>query len=195
MIGTWHAIVETKIAKLKITFSIKDPNGEYSISAVVESFPVALDFDHVTVEGSGLRASGRAKSLQEGEAYLELIFSQNKFTGTLNIPTFGTLSLAGERGPGTSLTDLLEQELDQYRMTGVVERTEESIAAAVEQLLGQLSLQEKVGQMSQCLASDFSFGEEVASEPPEKLVAEGKAGSILGAFDINRVLEPAAYCC
>ncbi|MEK3794706.1 glycoside hydrolase family 3 N-terminal domain-containing protein [Paenibacillus sp. FSL R7-0204] len=189
MIGTWHAIVETKIAKLKITFSIKDTNGEYSISAVVESFPVALDFDHVTVEGSGLRASGRAKSLQEGEAYLELIFSQNKFTGTLKLPTFGTLSLAGERGQGTSLTDLLEQELDQYRMTGVVERTEESIAAAVEQLLGQLSLQEKVGQMSQCLASDFSFGEEVASEPPEKLVAEGKAGSILGAFDINRVLE------
>lgn len=70
MIGTWHAIVETKIAKLKITFSIKDTNGEYSISAVVESFPVALDFDHVTVEGSGLRASGRAKSLQEGRLTL-----------------------------------------------------------------------------------------------------------------------------
>lgn len=189
MIGTWHAIVKTKIAKLKIIFKIQHTNGEYSVSAGLEPLPVMLGFDRVAVEGNFLRASGKAKFLQESNTSLELIFSQDSFTGTLHLPTFGTLALAGEHGEGASMSDSLESEVNKYRKTEVAERTEDNIAAAVEQLLGQLSLQEKVGQMSQCLASDFSFGEAVASEPPEKLIEEGKVGSILGAFDIERVFE------
>ncbi|KOP69039.1 glycoside hydrolase [Bacillus sp. FJAT-18019] len=83
----------------------------------------------------------------------------------------------------------LINEVAPYRKSQVKERSDQEIHEAVEQLLSKLSLEEKVGQMSQCQASNFSFGSDVASDPPEKLVAEGRAGSILGAFDITRVFE------
>lgn len=189
MLGMWHAIVKTAIAKLKFTFSIMEMKGEYSITVGVEPLSMTLCFDQVNVEANCLRAFGKAKFRQEADASLEIVFMQETFTGSLQLPPFGTLSLTGEYGEGVPLSEALEHELMKYRKNRVVERTEEDIAAAVEQLLGQLSLEEKMGQMSQCLASDFSFGEAVESEPPEKLVEEGKVGSILGAFDIDRVYE------
>lgn len=189
MLGTWHAIVKTAIAKLKLTFSIIENKGEHSISVRVEPLSVTLRFDQVNVEGNRLRAYGKAKFRQEADASLELAFSEKTFEGSLLLPPFGAFTLTGAYGEGLPLSDMLEQELSKYRKTGVVARTEANIAEAVEQLLRQLSLEEKIGQMSQCLASDFSFGEAVESEPAEKLVEEGKVGSILGAFDIDRVYE------
>lgn len=189
MLGIWHAIVKTAIAKLKFTFSIMETNGDYTITARVEPLSMKLHFNQVHVEGNCLRAVGKTVFRQEEEAVLEIAFLQETFTGSLQLPPFGTLSLDGVYGAGIPLEEALEHELLKYRKHSVAERTEENIAAAVEQLLGQLSLEEKIGQMSQCLASDFSFGEAVESEPPETLVAEGKVGSILGAFDMNRVYE------
>ncbi|MBE0341549.1 beta-glucosidase, partial [Paenibacillus sp. 28ISP30-2] len=52
-----------------------------------------------------------------------------------------------------------------------------------------MTLEEKIGQMSQTVASAFSFGNTVISDTPQKLVEEGKVGSILGAFDMNKVYE------
>ncbi|MBT2730510.1 beta-glucosidase BglX [Bacillus sp. ISL-75] len=81
-------------------------------------------------------------------------------------------------------------EVEKYRKSEpVVERTDQEIQQVVDMLVSKMTVQEKIGQMSQCLASNFSFGGDVESEPAEKLVAEGKAGSILGAFDSNRVFE------
>ncbi|PFN76987.1 beta-glucosidase BglX [Bacillus sp. AFS076308] len=81
-------------------------------------------------------------------------------------------------------------EVKNHRKSNsIVERTEEEIQQEVDRLVKNMTVREKIGQMSQCLASNFSFGGDVESEPAEKLVAEGKAGSILGAFDINRVFE------
>ncbi|KPV40925.1 glycoside hydrolase [Alicyclobacillus ferrooxydans] len=79
--------------------------------------------------------------------------------------------------------------MSPYRKVGVRERTDAEIRNAVDELLSQMTVTEKIGQMSQCTASAFSFGEDIITAPPEELAAAGKVGSILGAFDIDRVFE------
>lgn len=189
MLGTWHAFVKTPIAKMKLIFRVTKNNGEYNVSAEVEPFKLTLKFDESTVDGNMLQASGKAQIMQESDTSLRLAFSNETFTGSLELSPLGTLNFDGLQGEGVSLSESLAYEVAKYRKNDVRERTDAEIAEAVEQLLGQLSVQDKIGQMSQCLASDFSFGEAVESEPAELLVAEGRVGSILGAFDMNRVLE------
>ncbi|MEW4369543.1 beta-glucosidase BglX [Paenibacillus kandeliae] len=76
-----------------------------------------------------------------------------------------------------------------YHKTGVTPRSEENITAAVEELLGQMTLTEKIGQMSQCADSEFAFGADVEADPTDILVREGRVGSILGAFNSRRTFD------
>jgi beta-glucosidase len=189
MLGIWNTIVETPLAKMKVVFNI-DNNETYSFLVKTEPIPMNIIFDAVTVEGNRLQASGRFTLLSENKAEINLLFAEETFTGSLTLHPFGELKIEGQRGEGVSLSDALLKEVEKYRKRdSIKERTEEDIRDEVERLLGKMTIQDKVGQMSQCQASNFSFGGDVESDPPEKLVAEGKAGSILGAFDINRVFE------
>jgi beta-glucosidase len=189
MLGSWNTIVETPLAKMKVVFNI-NKNETYSLLVKTEPIPMSIIFNAVTVEGNQLQASGRYTLLSENKAEINLLFADETVTGTLTLHPFGELKIEGQRGEGVSLSDALLKEVEKYRKPDPIkERTEEEIRDEVESLLGKMTIQDKVGQMSQCQASNFSFGGDVESDLPEKLVAEGKAGSILGAFDINRVFE------
>jgi beta-glucosidase len=144
----------------------------------------------LTVEGNQLWATGNYSFLSyETTAEIKLTFTEETVTGSLCLP-FGELSFEGQKGEGITLSEALINEVKEYRNSEpLVERTAEEIQEEVDKLLGSMTVMEKVGQMSQCMASNFSFGGDIESEPAEKLVAEGKAGSILGAFDINKVFE------
>lgn len=69
-------------------------------------------------------------------------------------------------------TDTLAALVAPYRKTGVTKRNEENIRQSVEELLTQMTLEEKIGQMSQCADSEFSFGADIEAGPTEVLVRE-----------------------
>lgn len=186
MLGLWHALVDQP--RMKLQFKI-EKKGSYTLDAVMEPLPAPLKFTEVTVQGSRIRGTGKVFWNPGDELVAELDFQEDSFSGQIHIPSFGTIPLQGFRGRGPYMALSLINEVAPYRKSQVKERSDQEIHEAVEQLLSKLSLEEKVGQMSQCQASNFSFGSDVASDPPEKLVAEGRAGSILGAFDITRVFE------
>lgn len=188
MLGLWHTFIETPRMKLKLQFKVAK-KAAYALDMAMEPFPLPVRFDRVEVEGNTLRASGGAYWRPGETASVELRFGADAFEGSLTLPLFGTFPLFGARGRGPSLYGSLAAEVAPLRRTDVRPRSEADIAAEVEALLARLSLADKVGQMSQCMASNFSFGGAVESDPPERLVAEGRAGSVLGAFDVSRVFE------
>lgn len=188
MLGIWHAMVETPRLKLKLLFKVSK-KADYTLDIAMEPLPFPVRIESVTVEGNRLRGIGSAFWKPSEQVAAELEFGESSFTGSLHLPLFGTFPLQGARGRGPYLSEALIEKVKPYRKTEVTPRTDEDIRAAVEELIGRMSLADKVGQMCQCMASNFSFGAAVASDPPEKLIAEGRAGSVLGAFDISRVFE------
>lgn len=189
MRGKWHAMVNAPIGKFKLIFKIEEQNGGYSISVNSEPLPIEMTFDRVLVEGSRVSAFGKAIFMVTREVSLVLDFKGDTLIGSLDLPLIGKVTFDGYQGDGPSLSELLIQQLAKYRKTDAIERTDAEIAQEVRNLLRKMSITDKIGQMSQCMASNFSFGEPVKSDPPEQLVEEGKVGSVLGAFNIERVFE------
>ncbi|ACT02262.1 glycoside hydrolase family 3 N-terminal domain-containing protein [Paenibacillus sp. JDR-2] len=188
MIGLWHAFVETPRLKLKLQFKIAK-KANYTLDIAMEPIPLPIRMETVEAGEGSLRGTGYAFWKPDEQVKVELAFEEAAFTGSLYIPLFGSFALQGEKGRGPFLSEALAETVKPYRKGKVAGRTDEEMAAAVELLLGKLSLEDKIGQMCQCMASNFSFGGTVKSDPPEKLIAEGRAGSVLGAFDVNRVFE------
>lgn len=188
MIGLWHCIVRTPSMKLKLQFKV-DRKFEYSLDIATEPLSIPIQIDSLTVEENRLRGTAKAFWMPSEQIDVQLEFSGDQMTGVLVLPPLGTLPLQGGRGRGPSLAEPLIEKLKTYRKGRVQKRTSEEIREAVEFLLGNMSLEDKVGQMFQVPASNFSFGHAVKTEPPEKLIAEGRAGSVLGAFDVQRVFE------
>ncbi|QKS59936.1 beta-glucosidase BglX [Paenibacillus barcinonensis] len=118
-----------------------------------------------------------------------MTFTQEAFHGFILFPKIGRLDLKGMRGAGPSLLDGLKEEVRQLLPREVKERSNEEIAGEVEALLARMTLKDKIGQMSQTMASAFSFGNTVIADSPQQMVEEGRVGSILGAFDMNKVYE------
>ena len=190
MIGTWNTILETPLAKMKVVFIIEKIDNAYCLKVKTEPIPLNFQFDQVKVEGNVLQASGRFKLLSEEKVEINLNFFEKTFTGRMNLHPFGELQMEGQKGEGVSLSEALLREVEKYRNSeNIFERTNEEIQEKVNQLVARMTVLEKVGQMSQCMASNFSFGGDIEADPPEKLVEDGRAGSILGAFDINRVFD------
>lgn len=188
MLGIWNTVLQTPFAKMKFVFTIE--KEDIYTFAVKEPAQLNMVFETVTVEGEKLQAKGKYVLLSEGTVEISLTFTEDSFKGFIDLQPLGNLPIEGQKGEGISLTKALLNEVEKYRRSeSVVERTEQEIQIEVETIIRKMNVQEKIGQMSQCMASNFSFGGDVESEPAEKLVAEGRTGSILGAFDINRVFE------
>lgn len=186
MIGTWHSIVGENESKYKFIFTI-EKYVEYQVSVAIEPGILSFKMVEVKVEGNQLKAIGRSGFIPDQQLVVELNFEEEQFTGTVDVPFMGQFSLNGVKGRGPSFTEDLIEKVAPYRKSGVVERSDEEIEFEINNLLSKMSIDEKVGQMSQCGATTFAFGSDVESEPVEKLIAKGKVGSILGAFDIKRV--------
>ncbi|MEV5030298.1 beta-glucosidase BglX [Paenibacillus sp. LPE1-1-1.1] len=187
MIGIWHASKTVNGSVFKLLFSITENDG-YKLAINSEPTPAFILPMDAQIEGNNLRAEGRSFFTPD-PVCVTLVFEGDTFRGTVTLPFMGELQIEGERGRGRSLSEDLIPKVMPYRKTGVNLRSDADIRQEVEKLLDRMTLLDKIGQMSQSGASDFSFGSDVESEPTEKLVAEGKVGSILGAFDINRVFE------
>jgi len=188
MLGLWHTVVATPLMKLKIQFKVTKKAG-YSLDIATEPLAIPIQIDSLAVEGN--RLHGRAKAFwRPGEdIVVDLAFEGDRLHGELRMPGLGSLPIEAARGRGPALSEALAEQVKPYRKEEAVKRSDEEIREAVETLLGQLSLEEKIGQMFQVPASNFSFGNAVETDPPEKLIAEGRAGSVLGAFDVSRVFE------
>lgn len=188
MLGTWYALFATPRLKMKVQFKIEQ-KAKLILDAVAEPLPIPFNFDSVQVEGSKLVGEGEVFWSPNEKLTVQLEFAEDKLTGTLHLPAIGTFPLEGGKGPGPYLAEHLIAKVQSYRKENVRERTEEEIRIEIDKFLSRMSLEEKVGQLLQCQASHFSFGGEVESDPPEQLIAAGRVGSVLGAFDITKVFE------
>lgn len=196
MIGIWNSTSQLQSSKWKFLFEVQQESPkptpqDYSLTVQMEPLPLALDIKHIHVEGNTLKATGSVVVLPhgEGEATIEMVFEEDCFTGFISLPFTGVMKLDGTRGRGQSLSEELINVVAPYHKNNVVERTAEDIKAQVEQLIGQMTVAEKIGQMSQCMASDFAFGGDIEAESADVLVEQGRTGSILGAFNSSRVFE------
>jgi beta-glucosidase len=185
MFGIWHAYVNTPFFSGKYILTITDEEG-YSLLVETEPYSPGYRFRDIQVDGTRLTGWASSGYSTENDIRLELEFEGEHFTGKMVLPYIGELPLAGSRGRGETFHDPLIEEVQRLRKQTIPRRTEQDIARLVQGMLDRMTLEQKVGQMHQCLASSFSFGGEQASDPPEKLVAEGKAGAILGAYDLRR---------
>jgi len=188
MLGIWHSVLETPRMKMKLQFKI-EKKSTITLHAVAEPLPIPLKFTAINVSGNKLKALGEVFWNQDEELSLQLNFSEDTFSGEIHIPSFGTYPLEGARGRGPYMAEHLIEEVAPYRKVDIKERTESEIKSEIENLLAKMSLEDKVGQLLQCQSSHFSFGGDIESDPPEQLIAEGRVGSVLGAFDITRVFE------
>ncbi len=188
MIGTWHFLHQTPESTLKMQFVI-EKKETYALSVLVEPFPFPIGINMLTIEGNVLQARGSSHFVPDEPIEFDLTFDDQEFHGRVKLPYSEAFFVKGAQGPGPSLEDTLIAELAPYRKHEVKQRDDEEIRQAVEALIGKMSITDKIGQMSQCMSTNLSLGADVASEPPEKLVAEGRVGSILSAITSRRVFE------
>ncbi len=188
MLGVWNSTIQTEQGDLKILIYVEDIEG---IKFTVINDPVPI-FETLSVKTNDNQLHAICKSSFEqyipGQIIFDLCFEKDIFHGSVSM--FGKeIPLQGTRGRDVTNTEQLIQKIQPYRKENVRQRSDEEIKSAVLKLLRKMSLEEKIGQMCQCISSDYSFGTAIESESPEKLVAEGKAGTVLGAYDINRSFE------
>lgn len=187
MIGIWHALVNLGGSTSKFILLIENNEG-YRLTIDMEPTPSFILPMQATVEGNRLEAAG-CSLFSSDTVKVVMEFEDDRFNGTVTMPFVGELLLTGRKGRGASLAKELIPIVEPYRKADVRERSVEDIRQEVDKLIARMSIADKIGQMRQVGASDFSFGADVEVEPPEQMVAAGKAGSILGAFDSRRVFE------
>ncbi|RIX59744.1 beta-glucosidase [Paenibacillus nanensis] len=188
MIGLWHAFVETPSMKLKIQFKVSK-KANYMLDIATEPLAIPIPIESLTVDGSRLRGEAKAFWMPGQTIVVELAFEEDSVSGEMDMPGIGKLPIKGSSGRGPQLSEELADTVRLYRNPDASTRSDAEIEDLVESLLSKMSLEDKVGQLFQVPASNFSFGNAVKTDPPEKLIAEGRAGSVLGAFDVRRVFE------
>ncbi|MEK4460049.1 glycoside hydrolase family 3 N-terminal domain-containing protein [Paenibacillus sp. FSL R10-2748] len=188
MIGTWSFLHQTPQSTIKMQFII-EKKETYVLSVVLEPFPFPIEITALTVEGNMLQAKGVSSFVPNETLEFELTFNDEEFQGRIKIPFQEAFFVKGVKGPGPSLADTLISEIAPYRKHDVKQRDDTEIYLSVEALLSKMSITDKIGQMSQCMSTNLSLGSELASDTPEKLVAEGRAGSVLSAVTGRRVFE------
>ncbi|KQY94387.1 glycoside hydrolase [Paenibacillus sp. Root52] len=188
MIGTWHFIYETVHTTIKMQFII-GKEEDFTLSVILEPFPFPVEINSVKIDGHVLQAKGTSQFVP-GEGFeFDLTFEGKEFQGRIKIPYQEAFSVKGTEGSGPSLEDLLIAKLSSYRNQNVKQRSDNEIHHEVDTLLNRMSVTDKLGQMSQCMSTNLSLGSDIDSESPEKLVSEGRAGSVLSAVNSNRVFE------
>jgi beta-glucosidase len=188
MIGTWHFLHQTPDTTIKMQFMI-DKKEVFALSVILEPFPFPVEIHTVTVEGNLLQARGFSQFVPGESFEFDLTFEDQEFQGRIKLPYQEAFFVKGTKGTGPSLEDLLISTLSPYRKSDVKQRNDQEIREAVEILLNKMSITDKIGQMSQCMSTNLSLGSDIASETPEKLITEGRVGSILSAVNSNRVFE------
>ncbi|MCL6601250.1 MAG: beta-glucosidase BglX [Paenibacillus sp.] len=188
MIGTWHFLHQTPDTTIKMQFII-DQKETFLLSVILEPFPFPVEIHTVTVERNLLQARGISQFVPGETFEFDLTFEDEEFQGSIKLPYQELFFVKGTRGNGPSLEDLLISTLSPYRKSDVKPRDDQEIREAVETLLNKMSITDKIGQMSQCMSTNLSLGSDIESETPEKLITEGRVGSILSAVNSNRVFE------
>ncbi|WP_241674509.1 beta-glucosidase BglX [Paenibacillus luteus] len=161
----------------------------YVLSVVLEPYPFPISINTLTVEGNVLWAQGTSSFVPDEQFGIELTFEEQEFQGKIKLPYQDEFEVKGAKGPGPTLEDMLISEIAPYRKHDVKQRDREEINLAVESLLNKMSITDKIGQMSQCMSTNISLGTDIESETPEKLIEEGRVGSVLAAVSSYRVFE------
>ncbi|WP_337102493.1 glycoside hydrolase family 3 N-terminal domain-containing protein [Paenibacillus sp. YIM B09110] len=188
MIGTWYFLHQTQQSSIKMQFIIEEKES-YTLSVILEPYPFPISIDTLTVEANVLWAKGTSPFVPDEQFEMELTFEEQEFEGKIKLPYQDEFLVKGAKGSGPTLEDILISEVSPYRKHEVKQRNSEEIRLAVEALLSKMSITDKIGQMSQCMSTNISLGTDVESETPEKLIKEGRVGSVLAAVNSYRVFE------
>lgn len=159
----------------------------------VEMVDTGMEIEPLSVEFDGLNLVIRSNFFMVPniihEARLTWMGKCYRVTGSYAL--FGKIE--GEAIPFTGMTkqETMVQELPSHKSGNVVLRTDEEIDVAVEQLLSKMTLEEKIGQMSQGVGRNVAaIGSEVTEIiSEEEAIERGLVGSVIAMTGPGVIFE------
>ena len=113
------------------------------------------------------------------KSYLQVELREQEMICSGEIADYGNVNGIGKVYRGLTPYEEMMQEIDSKKRE-IPERTEEDIKQAVEKLLSQMTLEEKIGQMSQSAGEDVSgIGSEIETKSMVEQIRTGEIGSMI----------------
>lgn len=178
MVGRYYL----KTEKGSLLFDIACKDSTYEVQVQLVEAGMSLNPDKIRQEGDNRLVLTSSFIFTPGVQHrLELVWEDEKYRINGSYAAFGDLQ--GELAPFTGKTkrDVMLKELPHKRTGRTVRRSEEEIAALVDELMAQMTLEEKIGQMSQSAGSNTAAigGAVSQSMTTEEMVERGMLGSVI----------------
>ena len=150
MLGQY--ILSTSIGDL--LFDIK--KSDDALDVMVESLSLGSKMkpSQITLKDDTIILELSIPMMPGAKSNMNLLWKAGYYDVDGALPIIGRISGKAEAFSGKTKFDQMLEELPNYRTGKVVERTDEEITEAVEALLSKMTLEEKVGQMSQSAGSN-----------------------------------------
>lgn len=178
MVGRYYL----KTEKGSLLFDIACKDSTYEVQVQLVEAGMSLNPDKIRQEGDNRLVLTSSFIFTPGVQHrLELVWEDEKYRINGSYAAFGDLQ--GELAPFTGKTkrDVMLKELPHKRTGRTVRRSEEEIAALVDELMAHMTLEEKIGQMSQSAGSNTAAigGAVSQSMTTEEMVERGMLGSVI----------------
>lgn len=178
MVGRYY--FETERGKL--LFDIAQKNDAYEVQVQLVEAGMYINPDQVYLEDGKRIVLISFFIFTPGVQHrLELVWADGRYKADGSYAAIG--SLQGELAPFTGKTkrDVMLEELPLKRTGRTVRRSEEEIEELVDGLLSQMTLEEKIGQMSQSAGSNTAAigGAVTQSMTIEEMAERGMIGSVI----------------
>lgn len=166
----------------KLLFDIAQRDGTYEVQVQLLETGTYINPDQVSLEDGKRFVLTSSFIFTPGKRHrLELLWEDGVYRADGSYAAVGVLQ--GELTPFTGKTkrDVMLEELPLKRTGRTVRRSDEEIAALVDQLMAQMTLEEKIGQMSQSAGSNTAAigGAVSQSLTLEEMAERGMIGSII----------------
>ena len=122
---------------------------------------------------------------------LELVYINDAYEINGSYAAVGKLNGVLQPFHGKTKRDIMLEELPLRRTGKTVKRSDEEISELVDELMSQMTLEEKIGQMSQSAGSNTAAigGEVTANMTAEEMVERGMLGSVIAMNGPETVYE------
>ena len=162
---------------------------EKGISILMDSIAAGMKFRPVIEkqDGNTMYLKIVIPMMGDHESKLKMEWMDGYYEVNGNMAIVGEVNFKAELFTGKTAYETMLEELPNYRTGKVVNRSEEEIEAAVEELLAKMTLEEKIGQMSQSGGSDVAaIGGSVNKKMTDiELIEAGLMGSMISMASLE----------
>lgn len=174
-----------------VLITVAENAGEYKVAFDVAALSGTMKANNVKVEGNTLNVT-TSISIRPDVCHMQMDFEQGKYLLS------GVHAVLGELKQAVALpsdekteSEIMIEELPRLRTGKQVKRTRTEVDAEIDRLLAQMTIEEKVGQMSQAIAELGGFiGAEVKHEfPLDERIRRGMVGTVNAAFTLTAIFS------